>query len=154
MVYVECQVIFWDLTSPIVHNLSLWVQQYLLKSILLGVPQGSVLGPILFNVYINDLVNVSNKFKYVLFADDTNILYSDKDFKNVQGTVNKELDKIHGWLCTNTLSVNLTKNNFSKSNKFVTPRVYINNHLVELTDNVRLLGVLIDNGMTWKKHIN
>ena len=99
-------------------------------------------------------MNVSNKFKYVLFTDDTSILYSDKDIKNVQRTVNKELYKIHGWLCTNTLSINLTKTNFmvfSKSNKFVIPEVYINNHLVQLTDNVRFLG---DNRMTWKKHIN
>ena len=43
---------------------------------------------------------------------------------------------------------------FNKSKKFVIPRIYIDNHLVELTDNVRLLGVLIDNRMTWKKHIN
>ena len=75
-----------------------------------GVPQGSVLGLILYNLYINDLVNVSNKFKYVLFADDTNILYS--DIKNVQSTVNKEHDKIHRWLCTNKLSINLTKTKF------------------------------------------
>ena len=46
-------------------------------------------------LYINDLVNVSNKFKYVSFVDDTNILYSDKEIENVQSTVNKELDEIH-----------------------------------------------------------
>ena len=43
-----------------------------------GVPQGSVSGALLFDLYINDLVNVSSEFNYVLFADDTNILYSDK----------------------------------------------------------------------------
>ena len=106
-----------------------------------------------FNLYINDLVNVSNKFKYILFADDTNILYSDKEIDNVQSTVNKELDKIHSWLYTNKLSINLTKTNFivfSKSNKFVIPRLYSYNHLVKLTDNVRFLGVLIDNRINWK----
>ena len=74
-------------------------------------------------LYINDLVNVSNKFKYFSFVDDTNILYSDKEIENVQSTVHKELDKIHGWLCMNKLSINLTnKTNFmvfSKSYKFV-----------------------------------
>ena len=69
-------------------------------------------------------------------------------------TVNKDLDKIHGWLCTNTLSINLTKTNFvvfGKSNKFVIPRIYIDNHLVKLTDNVILLRVLIDNRINGKK---
>ena len=59
------------------------------------VPQKSVLGPIFFNLYIHDLMNVSNNFKYVLFADNTNILYSDTEIKNVQRTVNKDQDKIH-----------------------------------------------------------
>ena len=101
-------------------------------------------------------MNVSNKFKYILFTDDTNILYSNKEIKNVQIIVNKEIYTIHGWLCTDTLSINLTKTIFivfSKSNKFVFPRIYIDNHLVEVSVNVGLLGVLIDNCMTWKKHI-
>ena len=54
---------------------------------------------LLFNSYITDMVNVSNKFEYVLFADDTNI-------------VNKELYLIYAWLCTNKLSINLSKTNF------------------------------------------
>ena len=61
------------------------------------------------------------------------------------------------WLCTNKLSINLTETNFmvfSRSNKFVIPRIYIDNHLVGLTENVRFLGVLIDNSMNWKKHRN
>ena len=77
-------------------------------------------------------MNVSNRFKCFieLFVDD-------KEIKNVQSIANEELDKIHGWLCTNKLSINITKTNFmvfSKSNKFVIPRIYI-----ELSDNVRFL---------------
>ena len=49
-----------------------------LKSMLCGIPQGSILGPILFLVYINDLANISNKLSFILFADDTNVLYAKK----------------------------------------------------------------------------
>ena len=127
------------------------------KSIVCGVPQGSVLGPVLFNLYINDIVNVSNKFKYVLFADDTNILYSGEESETVENIVNKELHLIYVWLCTNKLSINLSKTNFmvfSKSKRPCIPRIHISNHQIELTDHVRFLGVFIDSRLTWKKHIN
>ena len=55
------------------------------------VPQGSVLGPLLFLLYVNDMHQCSNKFKFYLFADDTNILYADKNLKTLEVTVNAEL---------------------------------------------------------------
>ena len=70
-----------------------------------SVPQGSVLGLIHFNLYINNFVNVSNKFQYVLFANDTNILFSCETINNVEDLLNIELNK---WLCTNKLSINLS----------------------------------------------
>ena len=68
------------------------------KSIVCGVPQGSVLGPVISNLYINDILNVLNKFKHVLFADDINILYSSEESETADNIVNKELHLIYTWL--------------------------------------------------------
>ena len=81
-----------------------------------GVPQGSVLGPRLFILYINDICNVSKILKFVLFADDTNILYSDANVKNLltylNNVVNTELDKLNTWFIINKLSLNVSKTNY------------------------------------------
>ena len=67
-----------------------------------GVPQGSVL----FLLYINDIYLCSNKLHFFLFANDTNILYADKDLKSLEQTVNAELKNLHDWLTTNKLTLN------------------------------------------------
>ena len=61
-------------------------------------PQGSVLGPLLFLLYINDLPSVSWKLTFFLFADDTNIYYESSDVVDIQKTVNKELRNVREWL--------------------------------------------------------
>ena len=80
--------------------------------ILSGVPQGSVLGPLLFLVYINDISNSSDQLKIYLFADDTNLLYADKNLRELENKVNTELSKIYDWLVANKLSLNIKKSNF------------------------------------------
>ena len=71
-----------------------------------GVPQGSVLGPIMFIIYINDICDVSDVVKCVLFADDTNIFCSERNLTDLQLTLNRELGKLFVWFSVNKLSLN------------------------------------------------
>ena len=79
-----------------------------LKHITTGVPQGSILGPILFLLYIN-YINNSNELKLLSFADDTTVYYSGPFNKYLFDVVNRELIKIYEWLCTNRLLLNIKK---------------------------------------------
>ena len=74
-----------------------------------GVPQGSLLGPLLFILYINDFQNSSNVLSFILFADDTSVFFSHKNPDTLLSTVNSELKCIHEWICCNKLSLNVQK---------------------------------------------
>jgi len=82
------------------------------KNITCGVPQGSILGPLLFILYVNDIVHTSSILKFVLFADDTTILYSHKNLPDKIEMINTELLKVTNWFKANKLSINVTKTNF------------------------------------------
>ena len=83
-----------------------------LKEVTYGVPHGSVLGPLLFLIYINDLPNISKVFHFFLFADDTNIYYEAESPKKLELVMNTELGKLNTWLVVNRLSLNIDKTNF------------------------------------------
>ena len=123
-----------------------------------GVPQGSILGPLLFLLYINDIVQSSTKVSFILFADDTNILYSHKDLNVLTSTLNTELTKIQSWFQCNKLSLNIDKTNFMYFKNSNSPQVNLDvqiNH-ISLTrkHSTKFLGVTINANMSWNEHLN
>lgn len=130
--------------------------QYIVRC---GVPQGSILGPLLFILYINDLPNASSLIEPILFADDTSIFYSHKDLNQLILTLNSELDKISTWMKANKLSVNLKKTNyilFRPSQKKIptSAPVLVDNQIIQLKQRTKFLGIYIDENLTWKTHVN
>ena len=82
------------------------------KNIKCGVPQGSVLGPLLFILYVNYITSATSLFEIILFADDTTLLYSHPDIATKINLINKELSEICNWFKANKLSVNASKTNY------------------------------------------
>ena len=120
--------------------------------------QGSILDPLFFILYVNDLNNAS-MLDAILFADDTNLFISHNDPVYLINTLNRELNKLSTWFAANRLSLNLSKTNFmvfkpwQKRQSFEF-QVSINEQPILRVSETMFLGVFLDDNLTWKPHIS
>ena len=123
-----------------------------------GVPQGSILGPLLFLIYVNDMHKGVSVGKIRLFADDTCILYSGKCIHRLIEVAESELISMSDWFKINFLAINVKKSNFmiirSKQKKLPEKlKIKFDNQTIDECSFCKYLGVIIDNHISWKKHI-
>ena len=134
-----------------------------------GVPQGSILGPLLFLIYINDITNCSSLLKFILFADDTSILCSNRNLEKLIEDINNELNILSDWFKANKLSLNVVKTNYilfnlkdKLKNKHSSDSNLSDNHQIISIEGINItkvkhtkfLGVVIDEKLNFKEHIN
>ena len=130
-----------------------------LQKVSCGVPQGSILGPLLFLLYINDITNVSGILHLILFADDTSVFFSHHDPKSLTNIIQTELQKLSLWFKANKLSLNIDKTKFmvftprQKRDKLNITLLIDGKQINQAKDNI-FLGVVIDEHLSWKSHIS
>lgn len=122
----------------------------------LGVPQGSILGPLLFLLYINDMSRSSSLLQFVHFADDTTVFASSNNVESLELTVNAELNKIDEWLMANRLSLNIGKTSymlFGRVGEAGEPTIRIRNVDVTRVRTAKFLGIIIDDRLCFTDHV-
>ena len=128
-----------------------------MKKITCGVPQGSILGPLLFLLYINDIASVSNIRSSILFADDTTLFCSSKNLQELTAIVNNELGNIMQWLNANKLSLNIDNTNVMlfrpKGKNDIWPSIHICGANIIEVNSAKFLGIVIDNRLNWVQHV-
>lgn len=126
------------------------------KPLKLGLPQGSVLSPILFIIFINDLPNISENFKSVLYADDTSLCFQNSNPTQFTETCNFELDNFLSWTYCNRLLVNFEKTRILKISNLRNSNlgaIRLGSYNLEHDRTFKLLGVVLDENMKFDAHI-
>ena len=150
-----------------------WFQSYLLnrkqfvtyngsksctKELKCGVPQGSILGPLLFLIDINDLAGICKHTLPIFFADDSNLFVNGTDLKVMESQLNDDLCSVSTWLKVNKLSLNIDKTQFvifsRKKYKNYNVDLKIEGQSIDKVQHTKFLGIIIDYNLNWKNHVN
>ena len=123
------------------------------EEILFGVPQGSILGPILFNIFLNDLFLIVKDVKFASYADDNTIYYSGNETDDVIDSLQLSANKLFLWFADNQMKGNADKCHLIMSTKD-TPKIQVGESLIETSNCEKLLGVNIDSKLTFDTHVN
>lgn len=128
------------------------------RKIKYGVPQGSILGPLLFNLYINDIVSLSSDATFIIYADDTSLFFSGTKGDTLVANANVVLRKICVWANSNSLKINATKTKavlFRPRNRKIvlTSSIMLASETIEMSSVVKTLGVYFTEHMSWIHHI-
>jgi hypothetical protein len=129
------------------------------KLITTGVPQDSVLGPLLFFVYINDMPSIINKnAQMILFADDINIHITDSNRENFLDNIKQMFQTVNTWFVNNRLSLNINKTQLVefKSSNYANDSLLTTDDIsgIKQTDETRFLGITLDRSLAWKQQID
>lgn len=130
-----------------------------IKEIYSGVPQGSILGPLLFNIYLNDIVNINPNVRFIIYADDTSIFFSGSNIHDLIQMCNTTMITLERWSQSNYMRVNEKKTKaviFRPRNKPITPHdsITFNSREIEIVDHFKCLGAVFSSHMSWEDHTN
>ena len=136
-------------------------KQSMKKKILSGVPQGSVLGPLLFLIYINDLpLHLNKDTKDTLFADDAAIYSTDSNIKKIENVLQDSIHRANNWCGKNSMVIHPDKTKYmvitTRQKHQITPltlNLEIDQTNIEQVNQHKMLGILIDSELNWNRHI-
>ena len=132
-------------------------------SVSLGVPQGSILGPLLFLIYIDDLVQALKHCSVIMYADDTTLYVHSKSLQDIQSKLQEDMNSLKEWLCVNKLKLNTDKTKFMligttkklscmSAEENIT--IEFDGDVIERCAQIKCLGVIIDEHLSWSYHVD
>lgn len=122
----------------------------------IGIPQGSILGPFLFLIYINDIFQQKLRGQITLFGDDTNIVYVESNQKILKHKINRDMNQLYDWFTKNKLTMNTSKTKIMFVNPDTIQEIEIHSQFkdIEVVDNHKFLGIILQSNLKWDMQVS